>query len=47
MSGLLAAVRYLTIVPLPGPHAGGGAGPGRGAAWFPVVGLALGAALAL
>ena len=47
MSGLLAAVRYLTIVPLPGPPAPGGAGPGRGAAWFPVVGLALGAALAL
>jgi len=47
VSGLLEAVRYLTIVPLPGRPAAGGGALGRAAAWFPVVGLALGAALAL
>jgi adenosylcobinamide-GDP ribazoletransferase len=44
VAGLLAAARYLTIVPLPGAR-GGEPVPGRAAAWFPVVGLALGAAL--
>jgi len=40
---LLAAARYLTIVPLPG---GAGASPlGRSAPWFPVVGLAIGGLL--
>ena len=38
------AVRYLTIVPLPGP-ASGPEGPGAAAGWFPVVGLAIGAVL--
>jgi adenosylcobinamide-GDP ribazoletransferase len=48
VSGLAAAVRYLTIVPFPGPVAGAGLeGLGRGAVWFPIIGLALGAALAL
>ena len=47
MRGLLEAVRYLTIVPVPGRPALGGAALGRAAAWFPVVGFALGAALAL
>ena len=48
MSGLAAAVRYLTIVPFPGSAASAGLeNLGRGAVWFPVVGLALGAALAL
>jgi adenosylcobinamide-GDP ribazoletransferase len=42
---LVNAVRYLTIVPIPArttPHEG----PGGAAAWFPVVGLAIGALLA-
>lgn len=46
MRGLLAAARYLTAVPL-----GNGAPPGpatrRVAAWFPVVGLGIGAVLVL
>jgi adenosylcobinamide-GDP ribazoletransferase len=42
VSGLFTAARYLTILPVPG---GPGAGLGRAAAWFPVVGLGLGAAL--
>jgi adenosylcobinamide-GDP ribazoletransferase len=46
VTGLVAAARYLTIVPIPG------AGPGRAnafggtAVWFPVVGLGLGVVLA-
>lgn len=44
MSGLLAALRYLTLLPLPGAHAGPRA-LGRAAGWFPLVGLALGAFL--
>lgn len=44
MSGLLVALRYLTLVPLPGAHVGPGA-LGRAAGWFPVVGLVLGAFL--
>ena len=48
MSRLAAAVRYLTIVPFPGSVAGTGLEDlGRSAVWFPVIGLALGAALAL
>ena len=41
MSGPVLAIRYLTILPVPG---GGDArhGLGHAAAWFPVVGLALG-----
>ena len=45
MTGPISAARYLTIVPLPG----GGAlhdGPGAAAAWFPVIGLGIGAVLA-
>jgi adenosylcobinamide-GDP ribazoletransferase len=45
VSGLLVAVRYLTILPVPGRHATGLTGLGRAAAWFPVVGLALGVVL--
>ena len=37
------AVRYLTIVPIPGAPTR--EGPGAAAAWFPVVGLAIGALL--
>lgn len=44
VGGLLVACRYLTAVPMPAAAAGGDLG--RAAAWFPVVGLALGALLA-
>lgn len=48
MNGLVVATRYLTIVPLGrGVHTGHGAALGAAAAWFPVVGLALGAVLVL
>jgi adenosylcobinamide-GDP ribazoletransferase len=47
VSGLLVAARYLTVVPVPGPARGGPDAVGRAAAWFPVVGLALGAGLVL
>ena len=40
------ALRYLTIVPIPG-GAPSCEGPGASAAWFPVVGLAIGALLVL
>jgi adenosylcobinamide-GDP ribazoletransferase len=42
--GLLRAVRYLTIVPL-GGRGVPDTGPGPGAVWFPVVGLAVGGVL--
>ena len=45
LAGALAAIRYLTILPLPRSQAAGDLG--RAAGWFPVVGLALGACLAL
>ena len=45
MSGLVAAARYLTIVPIPGRARGGDLG--RAAPWFPLVGLGIGAVLAL
>ncbi|HYB41826.1 MAG TPA: adenosylcobinamide-GDP ribazoletransferase [Candidatus Methylomirabilis sp.] len=44
---LVLAVRFLTIVPVPGPEAAGPGALGRAAWWFPVIGLALGGALAL
>lgn len=52
MTGLVLAVRYLTIVPVPGPRLRSSAAEpladlGRSAVWFPVVGLGLGFALAL
>ncbi len=46
MASLILAVRFLTIVPVPGREAAGPGGLGRAAWWFPVVGLGLGAALA-
>jgi adenosylcobinamide-GDP ribazoletransferase len=48
VKGLLLAARYLTVVPLGNgtPHQGVGA-LGRQAPWFPVVGLGIGALLAL
>ena len=46
MTGLVVAARYLTIVPLPGPPVSGSADAlGRAAAWFPVIGLGIGALL--
>ncbi len=46
MTGFVLAARYLTIVPLPGAAGPGDRGGlGRAAAWFPVVGLAVGAAV--
>jgi adenosylcobinamide-GDP ribazoletransferase len=47
VQGLLVAARYLTIVPVRGPADVDGLALGRSAPWFPVVGLALGVALAL
>jgi adenosylcobinamide-GDP ribazoletransferase len=44
MSGLVLAIRYLTILPVPG-HDDTNRGVGRAAAWFPLVGLALGVLL--
>jgi adenosylcobinamide-GDP ribazoletransferase len=46
VTGFVAAARYLTIVPLPARDAADPDALGRSAAWFPVVGLALGLALA-
>ncbi len=43
--GLIAALRFLTIVPVPGRPLEGPEGLGRAAGWFPVVGLALGGIL--
>jgi adenosylcobinamide-GDP ribazoletransferase len=45
MSYLILAVRFLTVVPVPGEEAQGPGALGRAAWWFPVVGLALGAGL--
>lgn len=47
MKSLLLAARYLTIVPLPGGDGEQAWAPGRAAAWFPVVGLGIGAVLVL
>jgi adenosylcobinamide-GDP ribazoletransferase len=46
MPGLVLAIRYLTIVPLPWRGPGDPDHLGRAAAWFPVVGAGLGALLA-
>jgi adenosylcobinamide-GDP ribazoletransferase len=42
---LILAVRFLTIVPVPGREATGAGALGRSAWWFPPVGLGLGACL--
>jgi adenosylcobinamide-GDP ribazoletransferase len=42
---LILAVRFLTIVPVPGREAAGAGALGRAAWWFPAVGLGLGACL--
>lgn len=45
MGYLILAVRFLTIVPMPGREATGAGALGRAAWWFPAVGVALGACL--
>ena len=45
MGYLILAVRFLTIVPVPGREATGAGALGRAAWWFPAVGLGLGACL--
>jgi adenosylcobinamide-GDP ribazoletransferase len=47
LPGLVLAVRFLTIVPVPGVEAAGPGALGRAAWWFPLVGLGLGVVLAL
>ena len=44
--GLIVAARYLTIAPLPGRVDASAEALGRSAAWFPVVGLGIGVAVA-
>ena len=46
IASLILAVRFLTVVPVPGREAYGQGALGRAAWWFPIIGLALGAALA-
>ena len=46
MTGFVRAVRYLTIVPMPGRPSAGPGEIGQAALWFPVVGLILGITLA-
>ncbi len=47
MAALIFAIRFLTIIPVPGWEAQGRDALARAAWWFPVVGLALGGALAI
>jgi len=47
VSGLLAAARYLTLVPFPGRDHAPMEALGRSAVWFPIVGIGLGVVLAL
>lgn len=47
VASLVLAVRFLTILPIPGREAQGASALGRAAWWFPFVGLALGGALVL
>jgi len=47
MGSLILALRFLTLVPVPGREATGPSALGRAAWWFPVVGLLLGSALAV
>jgi adenosylcobinamide-GDP ribazoletransferase len=46
MRAFLAALRFLTILPAPGPHSPSDADWGRATAWYPAVGLVLGTVLA-
>ncbi len=45
VASLIVAIRFLTIVPVPGREAAGPGALGRAAWWFPAVGLGLGAGL--
>jgi adenosylcobinamide-GDP ribazoletransferase len=45
VSDVVAVARYLTVLPIPGRADGGLERVGRGAAWFPMIGLVLGALL--
>ena len=45
MGSLILALRFLTVVPVPGRESVGPSALGRAAWWFPVVGLMLGGAL--
>jgi adenosylcobinamide-GDP ribazoletransferase len=47
MASLVLALRFLTVVPIPGREAAGPAALGRAAWWFPAVGLAVGGGLML
>jgi len=47
MGSLILALRFLTVVPIPGRESAGPSALGRAAWWFPVVGLLLGSALAV
>jgi adenosylcobinamide-GDP ribazoletransferase len=47
VASLILALRFLTVVPVPGAAAAAPGALGRAAWWFPPVGLALGAVLAL
>jgi adenosylcobinamide-GDP ribazoletransferase len=47
MGSLILALRFLTVVPVPGRESEGPSALGRAAWWFPVVGLMLGSALAV
>jgi adenosylcobinamide-GDP ribazoletransferase len=47
VSRLALAIRYLTILPVPGPAVHGLQALGAAAAWFPLVGLGLGLGLAV
>ena len=47
MGSLILALRFLTIVPVPGRDAAGPSALGRAGWWFPVVGLLLGLGLAI
>jgi adenosylcobinamide-GDP ribazoletransferase len=47
MGSLILALRFLTVVPVPGRESAGPPALGRAAWWFPVVGLMMGGALAL
>jgi adenosylcobinamide-GDP ribazoletransferase len=45
VTGLVTAIRYLTIIPMPSSAGANAEALGRSAAWFPLVGLGIGVAL--
>jgi adenosylcobinamide-GDP ribazoletransferase len=47
MGSLILALRFLTVIPVPGRESTGPSALGRAAWWFPIVGLMLGSALAV